>query len=78
MKRIFKNFHLTTLGVLALVSLLLLSGCGSKSTDQTNGSLGSMFDSNTDDSGSGDVLSPDEVPSSVGPSEIPSDLVPNE
>lgn len=64
--------------LLALLSSLMLSGCGSKSTDQTNGSLGSMFDSDTSDSGSGDTIEPDEVPTSVGPSEIPSDLVPNE
>lgn len=64
--------------LLALLSSLMLSGCGSKSTDQTNGSLGSMFGSDTSDSGSGDTIEPDEVPTSVGPSEIPSDLVPNE
>lgn len=64
--------------LLALLSSLMLSGCGSKSTDQTNGSLGSMFDSNTSDSGSDDTVSPDEVPTSVGPTEIPSDLVPHE
>lgn len=61
---------------LALLSLLLLSGCGSGETDDNGGALESMFGSDTDE---GDpTMTPGEVPYSEGPSEIPSDLVPNE
>lgn len=65
---------------LLLVAFLLLSGCGSKPTDETGGSLGDMFNSDSGDSGSDseEALDPDDVPTYVGPTEIPSDLVPNE
>ena len=68
MKRLFS---------LGLLGALLLAGCGSGQTEETNGSLGSMFDSDTAVSGE-DTVTAGEVPYSEGPSEIPDDLIPHE
>lgn len=63
---------------LGLLGALLLAGCGSGQTEETNGSLESMFDSDSGTAGSGDTVTAGEVPYSEGPSEIPDDLIPHE
>jgi ABC-type glycerol-3-phosphate transport system substrate-binding protein len=64
--------------LLALSALtLLLAGCGQTETTEDDSSLTDMFgdESTTEDT---KPVEPEETPYSVGPSEIPSDLVPNE
>lgn len=60
---------------LFLLSALLLSACGSSQTDEDRDLLEMM---NGDDSYSEDEVAPEDQPYSEGPTEIPTDLIPND
>lgn len=65
--------------LLALSALaLLLGGCGQNEPVENDSSLDGMFGDDSTSEEQTDAVEPTETPYSVGPSEIPSDLEPNE
>ena len=65
--------------LLALSALtLLLAGCGQTEPTEDDSSLNDMFGDDSTTEEQTDAVEPTETPYSVGPSEIPSDLEPNE
>ena len=65
--------------LLALSALtLLLAGCGSNKPVEDDSSLNDMFGNDSTTEEQTDAVEPTETPYSVGPTEIPSDLEPNE
>lgn len=64
--------------LLALSALtLLLAGCGNNETVENDSSLDDMLGTQTETTDT-ETIEPTDMPSSNGPTEIPSDLIPNE
>ncbi len=64
--------------LLALSALtLLLAGCGNNEPVENDSSLNDMLNTQTETTET-ETVEPTEMPSSTGPTEIPSDLIPNE
>ena len=65
---------------LALLSSLLLPACGETEETGDDDSLLDMYDTDDDTSdvnGDEDVDTEEEVPTSIGPTDIPDDLIPS-
>jgi hypothetical protein len=64
---------------LLLLGSLSLTACGRAPEDDTGSSLEGMFNpENGEERGDSENSDPQDTPYSVGPSEIPADLIPND
>ncbi len=61
-----------------LLSALFLSACGSSQTDEERDLLEMMNGDDSYSDSTDETVSPEELPYSEGPTEIPADLIPND